>query len=276
MKKLVILLTILLSVSSVSFSQQFVKQHLKYSFKSYEGLLAKIDTVNFYSSYQFYFTPPKKMKDDNVAYPRGKYTFSSEKDSLKHKIFRIEKTELTQDDILGTYALFTLIDTLTNRKLFYVYRADKDYEHNILTQPTKIVIDKETLSDNIFRKHDEIDNEIHLSAPISNDMNLHKYIKNGKSTYFLDLSTEGSTYAKGQSVTVLFTDGTKWSRTTDITARLSDNWVYSTFIPLTSADIQLFKTKSIKKYRLYIFDEDPHPYDSEEFRNYVDLISVSK
>jgi len=273
---LVVAITLIASLNS--FSQKFVNQHVGKSYKSYEGVLAKLNTNETYSlSHKFYWFQTTERFHNNVAYPSKKYSFVTEKDSLKNKIFRIVSTKQLSDSYSEKdYALFTLVDTLTKEKLYYIYDNESSISHILLTEPVKMVIDEENIKSSILRDYDDIENQTHISTPYSVPVGLHKYIKNGKNTYYLDLSTEGSTLTRGSGVTVLFNDGTKWTKPQKIDVDYSSGWKYSSWITLTPADLQLFKTKSIKKFRLYIYDEEIDQYDAEEFKKYVSIITTMK
>ena len=78
-------------------------------------------------------------------------------------------------------------------------------------------------------------------------------------------------------VIILFTDGTKWTRQSEIDVDAeSDGFEYSAFIPLTQEDLITFSTKKIKKFRLYIYDEEIGSCDADRFKIFVKCIKGSK
>ena len=81
----------------------------------------------------------------------------------------------------------------------------------------------------------------------------------------------------GKGVHILFTDGSQWHRNekTDINTG-GDTFSYSAFITLTAADLNLFSTKTVKKIRLYIFDESIEKDDADKFQENVKCIRNAK
>ena len=276
MKK-ILMVAIILIASVSSFAQKLLNQHVGKSYKSYEGVLAKFNTNESYSlSHKFYKFPTNERYNNNVAYPTKQYNFVTEKDSLINKTFRIESTKQFGDGSYEDYALFTLVDTLTQEKLYYVYDSETNVYHLLLTEPVKIIINEEIVKSSIIKDFDDIENQTHISTPYNSPVGLHKYIKNGRTVYYLDLSIEGSTLTRGTGVIVVFSDGTKWVKPIKVDVRYSSGWQYSSWITLTTADLQVLKNKSIKKFRLYIYDAEINPYDGEEFKKYVSLITTMK
>jgi hypothetical protein len=131
----------------------------------------------------------------------------------------------------------------------------------------------------ITKKVDDLDDKITYRSPILNDVSITKVIKNGTSSYYLSLRTEGSTLNyDGKGVIVLFQDGTKWSKPTekiDVKSVEGSGWGYRSFITLTQEDLLLFSSKVIKKFRLYIYDNES-PDDVEKFPFFVQSVIESK
>ena len=105
-----------------------------------------------------------------------------------------------------------------------------------------------------------------------------KKIKNNKATYYLSL------YAKsiipvvdGNKVYVLFTDGSQFEKNTDIDCNAEENgFCYSAFFSITEKELEIFSTKTVKKIRLYIFDETIDSTEADHFRRYVKCIINAK
>ena len=90
----------------------------------------------------------------------------------------------------------------------------------------------------------------------------------------MSLNTEGSTcVVDGSGATILFTDGSKMYKNVkiDIDAN-SDGFRYSAFITLTQLDLATLSNKKIKKFRLYIFDQEIESTKSKDFTEYVKCI----
>ena len=82
-----------------------------------------------------------------------------------------------------------------------------------------------------------------------------KVIIGSKVRYYLSLDTKGSTLNYGiKGVYVLFTDKSKWNRLNEkIDVTYDDGYTYSSFIELFPNDLKLFQTKTISKFRLFIY-----------------------
>jgi len=131
----------------------------------------------------------------------------------------------------------------------------------------------------VERNVDEYTGEITISTQIKFDgAMLHKYIRKGVTTYYLNLEAEGSTVNYStRGVIVLFTDGTKWIKPTEkVSLNYRSGFHYSSFIRLTPADVELFSKKFIKGYKLYIYDSKLDISDAEEFVMGVNKVKISK
>jgi hypothetical protein len=139
------------------------------------------------------------------------------------------------------------------------------------------------LCNQIDRTVDEFTNEVQISTPYSlnsgDDVMLLKYIKNGKTIYYLSLETNGSTlnYAT-KGVSIIFEDGTKFSKpTAAIDVDVADyGYKYSAFITLTLLEAQIFTKKRIKKFRLYIYDGVVSSQAAEKFTIYSKCVIDKK
>ena len=126
----------------------------------------------------------------------------------------------------------------------------------------------------IERNVDEFTNEITINTETKLDgVTLYKYINKGIISYYLSLEVEASSVHYGiRGVTVLFTDGTKWFKPSEkVKLNYRSGFHYSSFISLSQTDIQLFSSKFIKAYRLYIYDTQVDKSEAVDF-----LIGVYK
>ena len=126
------------------------------------------------------------------------------------------------------------------------------------------------------REVDEFTNQISIDCPVlGNPMSTIHLIKNinkNKSTYYLDLMTQGSTVFVGwKGAILLFTDGTKMKKpNAEIDIEISDyGYRYTTFISLSHADLKVLASKTIDKFRLNIFDGEVNSKDAKMFKIYV-------
>jgi hypothetical protein len=104
---------------------------------------------------------------------------------------------------------------------------------------------------------DDFSGEITLTSPIGQSLLIEKIIRKD-TVYYLRLVTTGSTcVVDGKGLIVLFTDGTKWEKSdSEIDCEVGNggDFDYSAFIQLSSKDLNLFSTKIVSKFKLYIFE----------------------
>jgi|BioPla2DNA2_1021312.scaffolds.fasta_scaffold36365_2 hypothetical protein len=291
MKKQIFALTTLLVMTfSTLTAQTFKENFLGDDFMQYKGAFFKLkDNAISGFSHAFYgdLKYCQKPYDNNVIYPDTKYKFNTVKDSLVKRIFLVE-------DIIGkdgnTFSggsyfdkpIFLLRDTTTKEAIYYLY--DKQYEHNFPFLTSQITIDINALCSKIEKRTDDFTNEVTINNPIIegrqiSSMILYKSVKSGKVSYSLSLRTYGSTVNVGETgVIILFDDGTKMSKPTVKIDVDSDEkgFKYSAYIPLTEIEVKSLTTKKIKKFRLYIYDEEVSPGFAEKFTYYVKCVMEKK
>ena len=142
----------------------------------------------------------------------------------------------------------------------------------------KQILEVEKLEENfgIERNVDKFTNEIQINTNILSPITLYKHINKGKPiVYYLSLEAEGATLNYGtKGVIVLFSDGTKWTKPNEkVESTYRNGLHYSCFITLSPTDVELFSKKSIKAYRLYIYDAS---YESEDARVFANAIRKIK
>jgi len=291
-KKLLLLFTVCLTLLKVNGQTTFENNFLGEEFTFYKGTLFKlIDNPISGFNHAFYADIKycQSAYDNNVIYPDNKYNFVTVKDSLKNRVFLVEdiidKTgkewnEASNSDYFAK-PLFVLKDTLSGQKIYYKY--DKEYEHNFPFNTSKINYPADYFCSKIDKQIDDFTNEVKFNSPIMNgrqlsSMIIYKHINKGKTVYYLSLRTYGSTVNVNENgVIILFQDGTKWSRASKIDVEAdSKGFEYSAFITLTTADLTTFSTKKIKKFRLYIYDEEVNSSDADKFRLYTQCIKTAK
>ena len=270
----------------------FEHNYLGEEFSLYKGVLLKLidDPISgfdhaFYSDLKYC----QSAYDNNVIYPDIKYNFVTVKDSLKNKVFLVEKiidktgqerNESSKTDYFAK-PLFVLKDTVSGQRIYYKY--DKEYEHNFPFNTSKINYSADYFCSKIDKMTDEFTNEVKFSSPLMSGrqlspMIIYKNINKGKVVYYLSLRTYGSTVnVNGSGVIILFQDGTKWTRASKIDVEAESNgFEYTAFITLTPTDLTTFSTKKIKKFRLYIYDEEVNSSDAEKFELYTQCIKNAK
>jgi hypothetical protein len=133
------------------------------------------------------------------------------------------------------------------------------------------------------REIDEFEGTIKIDCPTlgtpASTIHLIKIINKGKSVYYMRLMTYGSTaVVDGLGVIVLFTDGTKLTKpNVEIDVDVDDNgFQYTAFFPVTTTDLKTLASKTINKFRLYIFDGSVREKDAADFKVYSKQIVLTK
>lgn len=292
MKFLFLILTAFL-FQNFTFSQNFKQKFLGENFLFYIGShlivdsneTAGVDLRDFSFSFYGDLESCQKIYNKNVIYPKRLGTTNI--DSLIGRVFVVSDiTKRTNEKYKGTSwdssPIFILQDTVSKEIIYFLYDKGSSYKFPFLTTEkfvlTEKVIPKEFYCNKIKKEEDEFTDELHFYSPeIDGNMTIHKYIRNSKTSYYLSLSTSGSIVAVGKKgVIILFKDGTKINKPSEEidvdTYGSGSKFKYSAFIRLTKSDLVKLSTKSVKKYRLYIFDSTIGEIDSMKFENYVDCI----
>ena len=290
MKKVITTQIIIIISFLTIHGQKFQENYLGDDFLQYKGVILKLKSnpsSNF--SHKFYSDLKycQSEYDNNVIYPDKRYSFSTVKDSLANRIFKVENI-IGKDGVpiktpsFFNKPIFVLRDTSNQQVIYFKY--DTQYEHNFPFITSKIEFDLNILCSNISRKVDDFTDEITLNSPFVDgrkisSMIIYKRIQNGNITYNLSIRTIGSTVNVGESgVIILFEDGTKINKPEEEIDVDSDEngFEYSAFITLSQSDLQTLKTKNIRKYRLYIYDEEINPGEANKFKAYVNCIVEQK
>lgn len=108
---------------------------------------------------------------------------------------------------------------------------------------------------------------------------LTKSKEKGKIYYYLSIETTSPALSYGgKGVYVLFTDGTKWIKSTQkIDVDPGDNgFVYKAFISITPEDVKVFSKKPVKKFKLYVYDDIVEEKEAIDFMNYSKCMQTAK
>jgi hypothetical protein len=242
--------------------------YLKYK----EGMIGGTNN-NFYSEM------PTKNFQSPVYRRSEKYDFVTDTNSIKNREFLVVDVKACTFCYDNTLTTEDYIFELNDGKetIYFIY--DGKYQFNFPFLVKGFSYSKEYLSRFIEKSIDEIEGDTTYRTPLLNDMALIRVSKNGKKTYYLSLETRGSTLnTGGTGVTVLFQDGTKWSKPSekiDVKVVKGTGWGYRAFITLNQSDLVQFSKKVVKKFRLYIYDNE-EPDEVEKFPFYVQSIMESK
>jgi len=282
MKKILSILIITFTLNS--FSQDYSKIFLGDDFALYKGCQFIIDT-NFELSLSFKFYRNiencQKPYDKNILYSDnpGSFAASTMIDSLKNKVFTVNEIVNKENKVFeGKASSFNKpIFRLINNKgdtLHYIYNSKaSSFSFPFLSTEPKFNLDY--FCNKLTREVDDMTDEIKISSPHSSTFKINKYIEKDKTTYYLSLRAIGSTaVVDGTGVIILFTDGTKMKKSSEIDVDVSKyGYEYSSFIRLTDNDLKILSKKEIKKIRLYIFDRSVGEQEGKNFKHFVKCIS---
>lgn len=266
-------------------AQTFENNFLGEDFILYKDVLFKLkEDAKLGFDYTFYnnLKHCQNIFDNNVIYPEKEYTFNTKKDSLKNRIFKVENIigkdgKAFKRSSYFDKPIFILRDTLNKQIIYYKYDMENEFNFPFLTSQIDLNIDE--LCKKLERKVDDFTDEIKIHSPIIDGGNLsrmivYKIISKNESNYYLGLYTQGITVNVGEKdAIILFDDGTKMYSQTEIKVEAGKKgFNYSTLILLTQPDIETLITKKIKKFRLFIHDQEINPIMAEKFKVYVKCI----
>ncbi|MFC2176533.1 hypothetical protein ACFLR1_06160 [Bacteroidota bacterium] len=278
-----------LSLISVlpGFSQSSLYEFQESDLTDFENIYFSLKEKPIGMAYSFYASLEdcKTDRNKNVLHPGGKYGIETEADPLRNRVFRLEKiVDKSGEDFSSTMytkanPIFVIRDTISGETIYYRY--DKwnvnisKYDYFPFTV-TKSGLDEGNLCESIERRKDDFTDVIKLNTPVilSNGLSpviIYKTIKDDSVKYRLSLNTIGSTAnVDGKGATVLFDDGSKLEFETDIEVDVTERgFKYSTYVELTDTQLNTFKSKKVKKFRLYIYDKAVVIDFSDKFLIYV-------
>lgn len=124
----------------------------------------------------------------------------------------------------------------------------------------------------VTRKVDDFSEKVTIYTYYKNSVGLYKIVENDKVTNYLTLKCIGySCVVDGTGAYVIFEDGTKWQNiSVDIDCDASiegSGYGYSALCRLSEKDLQLFATKKVKKFKLYIFEDKNTITNFEKCKN---------
>lgn len=255
-----------------SFSQTYGNYFFGDKYKNYKGLNAKLDLERggTHLETKVFSTLPKSVDDyDGLVKDITKY---------KNTVFVVDSVvDFKEDQDNRSSKIFKLVDKVSKEKVYYIYDTSVREYHYLITEFGKGGFDTSYDSE-IERMVDDFNGEVKINSPLLGTVGtIFKYIKKGKTKYYLRFSIESSGIYNGRGVYVLFTDGSKWSRPSEeVDVDYSDGFDNNVFMDLTIADLEVFKKKTIKKIRLYIHDKDVEVSDGEKFKTFVKIVSLKK
>ncbi len=144
--------------------------------------------------------------------------------------------------------------------------------------------DKEDFCSKIKKEVDEFTDKVEYSTPSLKDgrssIEIIKTKENDSASYasyYLYIITIGSILTVGgDGVILLLDDKTKIVKPDqEVHVRVTEDYgyKYSSYISLTNEDIEILKSKSIDKFRLYIYDKDLSSVTSNSIQMYIQCLT---
>lgn len=261
--KRMILFAIAMCIGLVSFAQNYKNIFLGKDAYAYKGVYLKYkDKLILTPSYSFYEKKPTKAFQLPVYKRTEKYEFITDTTKLTNREFLVVNVEpfIPKIKISRNRDTFDYVFEMNDGKetLYYVYDGEYDFNFPFLVKGFEYTTNYANKF--INKRFDEFEEKTTYITPILDDMVLSKHIKDNDVKYYLSLYTIGSTLNYGgKGVFVIFEDGTKWvkeSEEIDVENIKGSNWGYKAFIPLNQKDLEIFSNKVVKKFRLYIYDNE--------------------
>lgn len=270
--RVLLIFTMVLFGYNLSFGQTYGIYFFGDKYKNYRGLNAKLDLERggTHLETKVFSTLPKSVDDyDGLVKDITKY---------KNTVFVVDSViDFKGDQDNVSSKIFKLVDKVSKEKVYYIYDTSIREYHYLFTEFGKGGFDN-SYDSQIERIVDDFNGDVKINSPLFGPVGtIFKYIKKGKTKYYLSFSIESLGIYKGRGVYVLFTDGSKWSRPNEeVDVDYNDGFDNNVFMVLTLADLEVFKKKTIKKIRLYIHDKDVEVSEGEMFRNYVSVVIGKK
>lgn len=260
MKKILLLTAVL--ISSITVGQNFPAESLDLLLNktvkplTIEESMQRYAYKNFYSQFDTISKKLEKYEDGHRAFPNG--TFQSDYNKLVGKEFKVikiyDQTPTLSSDA-GRYSVLELHNSELGT-IFYDY--DSKYDFNFeLEVVGGLELPEGFYCKNIETTTDKFTGETTASSDYSEGIKFLKISKSGTSKIYLTINESGPTLNVGKKgLTLLLENGKKIERpNTDIEVKASrSNYVYSAFIELTKAEIDLIINNPITDDRLYIYD----------------------
>tara|TARA_B110000208_G_scaffold163991_1_gene201194 strand:+ start:309 stop:1130 length:822 start_codon:yes stop_codon:yes gene_type:complete len=196
--------------------------------------------------------------------------FSSPYSPLNRTKFNVTKIEKVT---YGKY-MIELQDIETGE---FVY-----YEHSTLLSRSELAlveIPSTLYASQISSRKDRLEDKITYSTPYGENVAFTKVVRGTDTVTYLSLSTYGSTLnVLEKGATILFTDGTQLKfpdidiKTKAHTATSLRGYDYSIFKSLTTEEIEIFSTKTIEYFKLYVYDREIKEKDGKKYNAYMNLL----
>lgn len=133
-------------------------------------------------------------------------------------------------------------------------------------------------------KVDEYNGNKTISSPFGKGLNsfpfhFSRIFSKEKESALIMLTAEGKTYTlSGDRLDVIFEDKSTFSKQVKIlpSYRSNGNYIYYTSFNLSEEELELFKNKKVAKYRIYIFEKELSPRQSNVMNEYFKCVFFGK
>lgn len=272
-------LTIAIAVSTLLNAQSFNAIYMGADASFYKGSKITLDSNCLSLSNLFYDKLEKitGMFPDDVYSPEDQYNFSTKKESLLGKVFKVDSII---EDKSFRRCIFKLVETSTSETIYFIYDTKRCTSRVGFPFLTEKVFRKEDFCGKLKTTKDDFTDKVSIDSPFEKDgvdrIQLSKVKNANNITYYLYLTATGSTPNVGiEGVILLLDDNTKINKPdVSVDVKVSGtSYEYTALIPLTLAEVGTLKTKGIDKYRLYIYDHNLSFGMTEKFKMYFQCIT---
>lgn len=200
------------------------------------------------------------LGEDYDLYKKVLFKFE---DTLKFKKTYIVDSIIEREN---SNPIFILRDTLNQEILRFQYDPKNANKFPFVT--SKIRFKQKNVCDKIDRTVDDFSGTIKINSPILSKVVIYKEIHKNKTNYYLHINTSDNyCVVNGRSSIVIFQDGSRWVNSSAVDISVSGSkYMYSIFVSLSAKDLAIFSSKNIKKFRLYIFDDEMKEIEAETFK----------
>ena len=279
MKKLILSIAVILLTLNVNAQNQEYPHQQNFIATVYDNVDLLIGTKVYPSNlslpeygYGDFYTKPDKKRHYGVKKKKDR---KSPYSSL-NKIEFIVKSATPNSS--RTWIL-ELENTSTSELVYFEYKKPWTKSNNSDSELSFYEIPNAIYSAEISSRKDRLEDKITYSTPYGEFVSFTKVVRGTDTVVYLTLSTYGSTLnVLEKGATILFTDGTQLKfpnidiKTKAHTASSLSGYDYSIFKSLTAEEIEMFSTKTIEYFKLYIYDREINEKDSKKYNAYMNLL----
>jgi hypothetical protein len=201
---------------------------------------------------------------------------NAKKTEYKSPYSPLNRTEFIVNSIIETYPKYMLeLKNVATGELIY-------FEHSTLGSSSELAlfeVPSGLYASQISVDKDRLEDKITYRTPYDEYVSFVKVVRGEESIIYLSLSTYGSTLnVLEKGATILFTDGTKLEfpdieiRTKAHTRTNLSGYDYSIFTRLTEEEIEMFSTKTVEYFKLYVYDREINKNEGIKYNAYMNIL----